>query len=87
MKLINIGFGNTVSQDRILAVISPESAPVKRMCQEAKAKGILIDASFGRATKSVVVMDSGHIVLSSLACDVLASRLDEAQKSGEGGMI
>ena len=85
MKLINIGFGNLVSAERMLAVISPESAPIKRMIQDVRERGLLIDASFGRSTKSVIVMDSGNLVLSSLTPEILAQRLaDQTEK--EGGM-
>lgn len=66
MKLINIGFGNLVSQERLVAIISPDSAPVKRMVQESRERGMLIDATYGRRTASVFVMDSDHIVLSAL---------------------
>ena len=66
MKLINIGFGNLVSAERIISIVSPESAPIKRMVQEVREKGLLIDASFGRSTKSVLIMDSGNVVLSAL---------------------
>ena len=66
MKLINIGFGNMVSAGRLIAVVSPESAPIKRMVQEARERGVLIDATFGRRTRAVLVMDSDHIVLSAI---------------------
>jgi len=66
MKLIQIGFGNMVSSDRIIAVVSPDSSPIKRLIQDARDRGTLIDASSGRKTKSVILMDSDHIVLSSL---------------------
>ena len=66
MRLIDIGFGNLVSAQRVVAVVSPESAPVKRLGQEARERGVLIDASFGRKTRSVLVMDSGHVIWSSL---------------------
>ena len=75
MKLINIGFGNMVSADRLVAVVSPDSAPIKRMVQEARDRGTLIDASFGRKTKAVLVMDSGHIVLSANQPASVAGRL------------
>ncbi len=75
MKLINIGFGNLVSADRLVAVVSPESAPIKRMIQEARERGVLIDATYGRKTKAVLVMDSDHIVLSALPPDTVAGRL------------
>ena len=75
MKLIHIGFGNLVSADRLVAVVSPDSAPIKRMVQEARDRGALIDASFGRKTKAVLVMDSGHIVLSANQPASVAGRL------------
>ena len=75
MKLINIGFGNMVSAGRLIAIVSPESAPIKRMVQEARDRGVLIDASFGRRTRAVLVMDSGHIVLSALQPETVAGRL------------
>ena len=75
MKLINIGFGNMISAGRLIAIVSPESAPIKRMVQEARDRGVLIDASFGRRTRAVLVMDSGHIVLSALQPETVAGRL------------
>ena len=66
MKLVNIGFGNMVSAQRVVAIVSPESAPVKRLGQEARERGMLIDASFGRKTRAVLVTDSGHVIWSSL---------------------
>jgi len=77
MKLVNIGFGNLISADRVISIISPESAPIKRMIQDVREKGNLIDASFGRSTKAVIITDSGNVVLSALSPDVLASRFDE----------
>ncbi len=77
MKLIGIGFGNLVSADRIISIVSPESAPIKRMIQDVREKGSLIDASFGRSTKSVLIMDSGHVILSALPPETLAARLEE----------
>ena len=74
MKLINIGFGNIVSAERLVAIVSPESAPIKRMIQEARDKGMLIDATYGRKTKSVIVMDSEHVVLSALTPELIAQR-------------
>ena len=74
MKLINIGFGNMVSAGRLIAVVSPESAPIKRMVQEARERGVLIDATFGRRTRAVLVMDSDHIVLSAIQPEKVASR-------------
>lgn len=74
MKLVNIGFGNLVSEERVMAIVSPESAPIKRMTQEARERGTLIDASFGRKTKAVLVMDSGHIILSALPPEAVGAR-------------
>ena len=74
MKLVNIGFGSMVSADRVVAIVSPDSAPVKRLGQEARERGVLIDASFGRKTKSVLVMDSGHVIWSSLPTGEIAAR-------------
>ena len=83
MQLINIGFGNMVSSARLLAIVSPDSAPIKRMIQEAKDRGMLIDASFGRKTKSVLIMDSGHVVWSSLTPEVLGQRFDPSSPEEE----
>ena len=80
MKLINIGYGNMVSSDRIVAVVSPESAPIKRLVQDARDDGRAVDATYGRKTRAVMIMDSGHIVLSSLITETLASRIN-----GSGG--
>ena len=77
MKLLNIGFGNAVSMERIIAIISPDSAPVKRMIQDAKDRGILIDATYGRKTRTVVVTDSGHIILSGLQTDTITGRAED----------
>ena len=66
MKLINIGFGSLVSARRLVAVVSPESAPIKRLVQEARERGVLIDATYGRKTASIFIMDSGHVILSAL---------------------
>lgn len=74
MKLINIGFGNLVSDIRIVSIVLPESAPVKRLAQEAREKGMLIDATYGRKTKSVIVTDSEHIILSALPPEVISQR-------------
>ena len=76
MKLLGIGFGNYVSPAHIISIVSPESAPIKRMVQDVREKGMLIDASFGRSTKSVIVTDSGNVILSALAPDVLSGRLE-----------
>ena len=74
MKLINIGFGSLVSEQRVLAVVSPESAPIKRVVQEAKERGMLIDASYGRKTKTVIIMDTDHVILSALTPETVAER-------------
>jgi extracellular matrix regulatory protein A len=76
MKLVNIGFGNLVSVGRIISIVSPESAPIKRMIQDVREKGLLIDASFGRSTKAVIITDSGHVILSALQCEVLTDRIE-----------
>ena len=75
MKLINIGFGNIVSANRLIAIVSPDSAPVKRLVQESRDRGMLIDATYGRKTASVLIMDSDHVVLSALSTEKLAPRL------------
>ena len=75
MKLINIGFGNMISAGRLVAIVSPDSAPIKRMVQEARDRGTLIDATYGRRTRSVLIMDNDHLVLSALQPDTVASRL------------
>lgn len=76
MKLINIGFSNMVSANRLVAIVSPESAPIKRMIQEARDRGVLIDATYGRRTRAVLVMDSDHIVLSAIQPETVAGRLE-----------
>lgn len=75
MQFINIGFGNLVSVQRLIAVVIPDSAPVKRLVQESRDRGMLIDATYGRKTASVLIMDSDHVVLSALAAERLAPRL------------
>lgn len=74
MKLINIGFGNTVVSDRIISVLSPESAPIKRVISEARDRAQLVDATYGRRTRAVIITDSGHIVLSAIQPDTIAQR-------------
>lgn len=76
MKLVNIGFGNMVSTERIITVVSPDSAPIKRIVQEAKERGMLIDASYGRRTRAVIIMDSDHVVLSAILPVSIASRVN-----------
>ena len=88
MKLINIGFGNVVSAERMVAVISPESAPVKRILTEARENGTLIDATYGRRTRSVIICDSSHVVLSAIQTESIASRLtNEETSTSEGNRI
>ena len=74
MKLINIGFGNIVSGDRVIAIVSPESAPIKRIVQDARDKGLLIDATCGRRTRAVIITDSDHIILSAIQTETIAGR-------------
>ena len=81
MKLINIGFGNIVSANRLVAIVSPESAPIKRIIQEARDRGMLIDATYGRRTRAVIITDSDHIILSAVQPGSVAERLS-ANESG-----
>ena len=74
MKLINIGFGNIVSANRVVAIVSPESAPIKRVISEARERGQLVDATYGRRTRAVIVTDSGHVVLSAIQPETVAHR-------------
>lgn len=76
MKLVNIGFGNMVSANRMVSIVSPESAPIKRIVQEAKERGMLIDATHGRRTRAVIITDSDHIILTYLQAETLANRID-----------
>ena len=75
MKLINIGFGSMLAANRVLAIMDPDSAPIKRIMQEAKDRGMLIDASYGRKTKSVILMDTDHVILSAMTPETLSSRV------------
>ena len=84
MKLVNIGFGNMISAQRLVAIVSPDSAPVKRMIQEGRERGILIDATYGRRTRAVLVMDNDHLVLSALQPETVAEML--ASQQGRGGV-
>ena len=77
MKLINIGFGSMIAASRLLAVVSPDSAPVKRVVQEARDRGMLIDASYGHKTKSVILMDTDHVILSAVAPETIQERTQE----------
>ena len=80
LQLINIGFGNIVSAQRIVTIIGPESAPINRIIQEGKEKGVVIDATYGRRTRAVLIMDSGHIVLSALQPETIANRLEHSDE-------
>ena len=80
---INIGFGNIVSSNRLIAVVSPESAPIKRIIQDARDNGRLIDATYGRRTRAVIIMDSGHVILSSVQPETVAGRLDKDDEPDE----
>lgn len=79
MKLINIGFGSMVAANRLLAIVSPDSAPVKRVVQEARERGMLIDASFGHKTKAVLLMDTDHVILSALTPETVSARMENRQ--------
>lgn len=80
MKLINIGFGNIVSGSRVIAIVSPESAPIKRIVQEARDKGLLIDASCGRRTRAVLITDSDHVILSAIQTETIAGRAQSREE-------
>ena len=80
MKLINIGFGNMVNADRVIAIISPDSAPIKRLIQDAREEGALIDASYGRRTQAVLIMDSDHVILSGIPLDSVTGRFAQEEK-------
>lgn len=83
MKLINIGFGSMVAARRILAFMEPDSAPIKRIVQEAKERGMLVDASYGRKTKTVILMDTDHVILSALTPEMLSNRWEEKDSTGK----
>lgn len=83
MKLVNIGFGNMVSAGRIIAIVCPDSAPIKRIIQDAKEKGTLIDATHGRRTRAVIITDSDHIILTYLQAETLANRIDEEEDTAD----
>ena len=83
MKLINIGFGNMVSANRLVAIVSPESAPIKRIIQDAKDRGTLIDATYGRRTRAVLVTDSDHVILSAVQPETVANSLSEREEDDE----
>mgnify|MGYP002773345154 FL=1 len=83
MKLINIGFGNMVAAGRLVAIVSPESAPIKRIIQEAKERGVLIDATYGRRTRAVLITDSDHVILSAVQPETVANRLDDTEEEDD----
>ncbi len=84
MKLVNIGFGNMVSLERLISIVSPESAPIKRIIQDAKDSGMLIDATYGRRTRAVIIMDSGHVVLSAIQPETVANRANSRDDDLDG---
>ena len=84
MKLINIGFGNMVSAGRLIAIVSPDSAPIKRMVQEARDRGVLIGATYGRRTRAGLIMDNDHLVLSALQTETVANRLAGEREADDG---
>ena len=83
MKLIGIGFGSMLAAQRVLAIMDPDSAPIKRVVAEAKERGMLIDASYGRATKSVILMDTDHVILSALTTETLSARWEDTREEKE----
>lgn len=83
MKLIDIGFGNLVAAGRLIAVVSPDSAPIKRMVQEARERGVLIDATYGRRTQAVLILDNDHLVLSALTPETVSVRLEGERSAGK----
>ena len=83
MKLINIGFGNMVASNRIVAIVSPESAPIKRVVQKAKEKDMLIDATYGRRSRAVLIIDSEHVILSPLQPETVANRISDEDEDSE----
>lgn len=81
MKLVNIGFGSLIAAKRVLAIVDPDSAPIKRVVQEARDRGMLVDASYGRKTQSVILMDTDHVILSALTPETLGTRWEEKEKT------
>jgi len=86
VKLVNIGFGNVVNSNKIISIISPEAAPIKRMVQNAKDAGMAIDATCGRRTKAVIVTDSGHLILSSLLPETIAARVNQNTSNSQDSL-
>ena len=87
MKLINIGFGNVVVANRLVAVVSPDSSPIKRIIQDARDKGTLIDATYGRRTRAVIITDSDHIVLSAIQAETIANRIHDSRDEEEEELL
>lgn len=85
MRLINIGFGNMVSASRLIAIVGPESAPIKRIIQDVRDKGLLIDATYGRRTRAVIIMDSGHVILCAIQPETVAGRITGKTEQDAGG--
>lgn len=85
LKLINIGFGNMVSAGRLLAIVSPESAPIKRVISDSRERGQLIDATYGRRTRAVLIMDNGHVILSAIQPETVAGRMSGRADKAAGG--
>ncbi|MBO4877433.1 MAG: DUF370 domain-containing protein [Ruminococcus sp.] len=83
MKMLNIGYGNMIAEGRIISIVNPDAAPVKRLIQEAKDSGRAIDATCGRKTRAVIIMDSGHVVLSSLITETISARINEGEDDNE----
>ena len=83
MKLINIGFGNMISAERLIAIVSPDSAPIKRIIQEARDRGVLIDATYGRRSRAVMITDSDHVILSAIQPETIAHRLEQSDTEEE----
>ena len=84
LKLINIGFGNMISADRLIAIVAPDSAPIKRVIQEARDRDMLIDATYGRRTRAVIIMDSDHIILSAIMPETISGRMENRGTESEG---
>lgn len=85
MQLVNIGFGNIVSAERVVSIVSPESAPIKRLISEARDRGQLVDATYGRRTRAVVVTDSGHVVLSAVQPETISHRFETPKNGADNG--
>ncbi|NLB42417.1 MAG: DUF370 domain-containing protein [Clostridiales bacterium] len=86
IRLMNIGFGNIVSANRMIAIVSPESAPIKRVIQDARDRGVLIDATYGRRTRAVIITDSDHVILSAVQPETMAHRLDSKDSTNSASV-